>query len=60
MPPAESISAAIDYYQPSKEVLLDWLDFEISFGEIIDKNHGGITHSTLPFREGATFKFNEL
>jgi len=60
LPPAESISAAIDYYQPSKEVLLDWLDFEISFGEIIDKNHGGITHSTLPFREGATFKFNEL
>jgi hypothetical protein len=59
MPAAESIAAAIDYYQPTKDVLLDWLDFEISFGEIIDKNHGGITHSTHPFREGATFKFNE-
>lgn len=52
LPKAASMTEAIDSYQPNKEVLLDWLDFEISFGEIIDQHHGQITHSTFPFREG--------
>ena len=59
LPPAENISDLIDFYQPSKEELLDWLDFEISFGEIKDENEGYITHSTFPFREGETVKLNE-
>jgi hypothetical protein len=33
-------------------LLLDWLDFEISFGEIRDPHHGQIRHSTFPFKEG--------
>jgi hypothetical protein len=36
----------------NKYTLLDWLDFEISFGEIVDRITGLIQHSTLPFREG--------
>ncbi len=52
LPKAESLIVAIEAYQPSRDTLLDWLDFEISFGEIKDALHGYITHSTLPFREG--------
>jgi hypothetical protein len=58
LPDAKSLAAAIDTYHPSKETLLDWLDFEISFGQIKDKNQGYIMHSTLPFREGTFFDFN--
>ena len=60
LPSSDSISEAISTHHPSKEELLDWLDFEISFGEIGDENQGMITHSTFPFREGDTLKFNEL
>jgi len=58
LPKSQSLLAAIQAFQPSKEILLDWLDFEISFGEITDELHGCITHSTLPFREGKALQFN--
>jgi hypothetical protein len=58
LPNAESLSVAIDTYKPNKEALLDWLDFEISFGEIISKNLGYIKHSTFPFKEGKEMKLS--
>jgi hypothetical protein len=58
LPNAESMAAAIDAYQPSKEVLLDWLDFEISFGQINNGNQGYISHSTFPFREGCLLQLD--
>jgi hypothetical protein len=58
LPNAASMSVAIDLYKPSKEELLDWLDFEISFGEIRDERHGYITHSTFPFREGKEMRLS--
>ncbi|BCM24607.1 hypothetical protein [Methyloradius palustris] len=51
LPKSASFLEAIDTVKPSRELLLDWLDFEISFGEIQDKGFGKILHSTLPFRE---------
>ena len=58
IPTAKSLVAAINHFQPSKTELLDWLDFEISFGEIMDVSHGYITNSTLPFREGKHIKLS--
>lgn len=58
LPKAVSLSAAINTFEPSKDVILDWLDFEISFGEITDEDHGYITHSTFPFREGKQIKLS--
>ncbi|MFM9836354.1 MAG: hypothetical protein ACKVOA_09660 [Methylophilaceae bacterium] len=52
LPIAASMAEAIKQHKPSPETLLDWLDFEISFGEIKDKAHGVITLSTMPFKEG--------
>lgn len=52
LPIAASMVEAIKQHEPSPEKLFDWLDFEISFGEIQDKTHGVITLSTLPFKEG--------
>ena len=52
LPIAASMTEAIEQYKPSPETLLDWLDFEISFGEILGKAHGVITLSTMPFKEG--------
>jgi hypothetical protein len=46
------MTEAIELYKPSQEALLDWLDFEISFGEILGEAHGVITLSTMPFKEG--------
>lgn len=60
LPDAANVAAAIDLYRPNKEALLDWLDFEISFGEIRDEGWGCITHSTLPFREGSALEFKSL
>jgi len=51
LPPSESLKDAIQIHKPSREVLLDWLDFEISFGEYLDDEHWRINHSTLPFKE---------
>jgi len=57
LPNAANMLAAVEDFQPSKELLLDWLDFEISFGEIADEQHGYVTHSTFPFKEGNKVKF---
>lgn len=58
LPKAVSMMGAINSDKPNKEMLLDWLDFEISFGEIIDPHQGQITHSTFPFREGQVMHFS--
>lgn len=51
VPKAPSLIHAIQTHKPSRELILDWLDMEISFGEMVDDNHWKIKHSTLPFRE---------
>ena len=51
LPKYNSLLDAIISYKPRLEMLLDWLDMEISFGEIIDEKHWKIKHSTLPFKE---------
>ncbi len=51
LPKAPSLMQAIETQKPTRELLLSWLDMEISFGEIVDTNHWQIKHSTLPFRE---------
>ena len=53
VPNTSSLLVAIDLHQPSQEMLLDWLDVEISFGEIIDETQWQLMHSTLPFFEGS-------
>ena len=60
LPSAKSMLVAIDAHQPSKDVLLDWLDFEISFGQIKNGNQGCISHSTFPFREGCILQLDAL
>lgn len=56
LPQAASLLQAIDEATASQQLshdqLLDWLDMEISFGEMLDGNHWQIKHSTLPFKEG--------
>ncbi len=54
LPKTYSLINAIQTYQPEREQLLDWLDFEISFGEIVDECYWKIKHSTLPFKEKMT------
>ncbi len=51
LPKAPSLLQAIKTHKPSCEQLLDWLDMEISFGEMVDENHWQIKHSTLPFKQ---------
>lgn len=51
LPRVASLNEAIDTVNPHRDELLDWLDFEISFGDIQDRLSGKIHHSTLPFRE---------
>ena len=51
LPQAASLLAGIKTYQPARQQLLDWLDMEISFGEMLDEKHWKIKHSTLPFKE---------
>ena len=51
LPQAASLLACIKTDQPTRQQLLDWLDMEISFGEVIDEKHWKIKHSTLPFKE---------
>lgn len=56
LPSASSMLAVIDKHYQSMHTLLDWLDFEISFGEIVDQITGLIQYSTLPFKEGAELR----
>jgi hypothetical protein len=51
LPKAPTLVHAIQSHKPAREQLLDWLDMEISFGEILDNNHWQIKYSTLPFKE---------
>ena len=51
LPKIASLIDAIHTIKPARDNLLDWLDMEISFGEMIDEQHWKITHSTLPFKE---------
>lgn len=53
IPTANSLVDAIERYKPQHELLLDWLDMEISFGEMLDDKHWKIKHSTLPFKENS-------
>jgi len=52
LPAAASLSELIALRRPSHGQLLDWLDFEISFGRRDGAEPWRIEHSTLPFREG--------
>ena len=51
VPKAPSLIHAIQSHKPTRELLLDWLDMEISFGEMLDDNHWKIKYSTLPFKQ---------
>lgn len=51
VPKAPTLIHAIQSHKPNRELLLDWLDIEISFGEMLDDNHWKIKHSTLPFKQ---------
>lgn len=59
-PKYNSLLDAITSYKPQREELLDWLDMEISFGEIIDEKHWKIKHSTLPFKEQLTIAYEPI
>lgn len=66
LPASTNLLTAIQTNQPNQAQLFDWLDFEISFGEIASGAHeanvaknaffGTITHSTFPFKEGKNFE----
>ena len=51
VPKAASLMQAIQGHKPTRELLLDWLDMEISFGEMVDEKRWQIKHSTLPFKQ---------
>ena len=51
LPEAASLLACIEIYQPTRQQLLDWLDMEISFGEVIDEKNWKIKQSILLFKE---------
>jgi hypothetical protein len=51
LPKSTSLLNAINTYKPQREQLIDWLDIEISLGEILDESSWQIKHSTLPFKE---------
>ena len=52
LPKAPTLLSLIESNKPARELLLDWLDMEISFGEILDAKCWQIKHSTLPFKQG--------
>ena len=52
LPKAASLIDAIYTIKPVRDELLDWLDMEISFGEMIDEQHWKIMYSTLLFKQG--------
>lgn len=57
LPKSASLFNAIEDSKPQRKQLLDWLDLEISFGEMLDDKHWKILHSTLPFKEQLTVSF---
>ena len=52
LPQADSLIDAIKLHQPDIETLCDWLDMEISFGELLNDNSWQIKYSTVPFKQG--------
>ena len=52
LPMAASLIGAVETYKPTRAQLSDWLDMEISFGELLDDKHWRINHSSLPFKVG--------
>jgi hypothetical protein len=52
LPAAADLAGLIDRLRPSREVLLEWLDVELSFGCRSGPAAWRIGHSSLPFREG--------
>lgn len=54
LPKNTALIDAITCHKPEREQLLNWLDMEISFGEMLDDKHWKIKHSTLPFKEQLT------
>lgn len=52
LPPAASFSELIATQRPTRERLIEWLDFEIGLGRRSGGHAWRIAHSTLPFREG--------
>lgn len=52
LPAAANLSRLIAESSPSRNQLLDWLDFELSLGRRGGANPWRIERSTLPFREG--------
>ena len=59
LPISASLISALDLYKPTREQLLDWLDMEISFGEMLDDKHWRITYSSLPFKVGLVMDINK-
>jgi hypothetical protein len=58
LPMASSMKALVEQERPSRDLLLEWLDLEVSHGFVL----GGrcpwqIQFSTLPFREGEPLAF---
>ena len=54
LPKSTSLVNAIQIFKPQREQLLDWLDTEITFGEMLGSKYWKIKHSTLPFKEQLT------
>lgn len=52
LPMAKSLICAVEMFKPAREQLLDWLDMEISFGEMVGDKQWRINHSSLPFKVG--------
>ena len=55
-----SLLDAITGNKPQREELLDWLDMEISFGEIIDDKYWKIKHSILPLKVQLTVDYGSI
>jgi Protein HRI1 len=60
LPKVLSLNLAIQTYTPSREQLLDWLDMEISFGELLDNQHWQIKYSSLPFKVNMTVHLDSV
>jgi hypothetical protein len=52
LPKSPTLLNLVQANKPSRDLLLSWLDMEISFGEILDGNYWQIKYSTLPFKQG--------
>lgn len=60
IPASSSIVQAIKDFDPNRETLMNWMDFEISFGTLFDHEFWRIDHSTLPWKEGQIMKIPDM